>query len=147
MINPDVIDVLLSQHVEIHRLCAKVEQVGRADRQPLFDALARLVHLHELGERAVAHRAVRSSSKVGDEVGRACVLQEQAIDRSIGELQGLGVEHADFDAGFASLRRAIADHAAREERDEFPLLRRYVPVDRLHMMAGELHDIQLMAAN
>jgi hypothetical protein len=146
MINPDVIDVLLSQHVEIHRLCAKVQEAGGAERQQLFDALARLVHLHEVGERSVAHRAVRSSNKLGDEVGRACMLEERTIDLAIDELQGLGVEHADFDAGFASLRQAIADHAAREERDEFPLLRRYVPVDRLHMMAGELHDIQLMAA-
>ena len=146
MIYPDVIDVLLGQHVEIRRLCAQVQQAGD-DRRQLFDALARLVHSHEVGERTVAHRPVRNSNRFGDEVGRACMLEEETIDLTIGRLHRLGVEHADFEDGFASLRQAIAEHTAREERDEFPLLRRYVPVDRLHMMAGELHDIQLMAAS
>ncbi len=42
---------------------------------------------------------------------------------------------------FASLHRALLDHMAHEERVEFPQLRLYVPVQRLHAMASEAHDV------
>jgi hypothetical protein len=39
----------------------------------------------------------------------------------------------------------LLDHGARQERDEFPLLRNYVPAQRLHMMTGAMHDVRIMA--
>jgi hypothetical protein len=33
---------------------------------------------------------------------------------------------------------------AHEESAEFPRLRRYVPVQRLHAMVSEAHDVQTM---
>jgi hypothetical protein len=147
MIYPDLIDVLLKQHDEIRRMCTAVQRAGGSDKQRLFEALERLVYVHEVGERHVARPAVRNSGPAGDEIGTACMLEEEGIERAVAELHDLTADHADFDDRFAVLRQALADHTAREERDEFPLLPRYVPVDRLHMMASELHDVQLMTAN
>lgn len=147
MIYPDLVDVLLSQHDEIRRMGSAVQRAGAGDRQRLFEAFERLVYVHELGERQVARPAVRNSGRTGDEVGIACTLEEENIHRVIAELHDLGVGHPDFDDRFAALQRALADHTSHEEQDEFPLLRRYVPVDRLHMMASELHDVQLMTAS
>jgi hypothetical protein len=55
--------------------------------------------------------------------------------------------HASFDSKFAMVHQAIHDHTAHEERDEFPILRRYVSTQRLHMMTGELHDVDVMGTN
>jgi hypothetical protein len=45
----------------------------------------------------------------------------------------------------AAVHGAILRHIEHEERDEFPVLRRYVGTQRRHMMVGELHDLQVMA--
>ena len=69
------------------------------------------------------------------------------IARALAELHALGVEHAAFDSTLAVVDHAIRDHTAHEERYEFPILRRYVSIQRLHMMAGELHDVEVMGTN
>jgi hypothetical protein len=48
--------------------------------------------------------------------------------------------------GSAALSGALHEHAAHQERDEFPLLRRHVSAQRLHMMASALQDVRIMAA-
>ena len=146
MIHPDVVDVLLTQHAEIRQMCSAVRRATGNEKQEIFKTLERLVFVHEAGERQVVHSALRNSGTVGDQVGTACTLEEDSIDRLVAELHDRAVDDPDFDALFATLQRDLADHTAHEERDVFPLLRRYVPVDRLHMMAGELHDVQLMTA-
>ncbi|BAL86053.1 hypothetical protein AMIS_8330 [Actinoplanes missouriensis 431] len=142
----DVIDVLLEQHDEIRRLCAGVERSRGAERERRFRELAALVHLHERGERAVVHPAVRNGTATGDVVGAARTVAGADIQRSLATLHDLGTRDSGFESGFATLYRAILEHATREELDEFPFLRLQVPVQRLHMMAGELHDVQAMDA-
>lgn len=147
MNSPDVVDVLLDQHDQIRRLCAAVEAADGADKQRLLAELGRLVGRHELTDRTVVHPAARNSSPEGDRVGVACMVEEGNIERALVDLQALGTGDTAFDERFTQLRAAIVDHMAHEERDEFPILRRYVPSSRLHMMAGELHDIQIMGVN
>ncbi|WP_127544104.1 hypothetical protein [Actinoplanes sp. OR16] len=108
--------------------------------------LTHLVHLHERSARKVVHPATRNLTAVGDMVGAARLLEGAAIERSLTALHDLGTRHPGFDSGFAALYRAILEHATREELDEFPILRVHVPIQRLHMMAGELHDVQVMDA-
>lgn len=143
---PDVIDVLLGEHDEIRRLCAAVERSGGGEPGRRFAALARAVHLHELGERRVVHPAVRNVGAAADRVGTMRQTEEAAIIRSLDTLGDLAADDPGFDRRFAVLHQAILDHLTREELDEFPILRGYVPVQRLHAMAGELTDVQLMAA-
>lgn len=147
VISPDIVDVLRREHEQIRQLCTDVRAAGRARKKYRLAVLQRAVHLHELGEVAVAHPAARGSGPNGDAIGLACQAEGERLERSLTELGRLGVEHPGFDAGFTALSGALLDHAAHEEKDEFPLLRRYVPTDRLHMMASEMQDIRLMAAD
>ncbi len=145
VILPDAVDVLRREHEEIRRLCAAVRGAERNRKKYPLAALQQAVHLHELAERSVAHPAVRNSGPDGDAVALACQVEGERLDRSLAELGRLGVEHPAFDERFAALSGALLSHAAHEERDEFPLLRRYVPADRLHMMAGAMQDVRIMA--
>ncbi|GIF16009.1 hemerythrin domain-containing protein [Actinoplanes teichomyceticus] len=142
----DVIDLLLEQHDEIREMCAGVERSRGEERERRFAELAATVRVHERGERAVVHPATRAGSPAGNLLGLSRMLEEDAIERSVAGLQVLGARHPDFDRGFAALYHAILDHATREELDEFPLLRDLVPVQRLHVMAGELYDVQAAEA-
>jgi hypothetical protein len=143
----DVVDVAFDQHERMRRLCAAVDRAGGSDKKHLFAELDELVNLHERGDRAVVHPAARESTVVGgDAVARACMVEEGNIERGLADLKDLGVGHATFDSRFATLHKAILDHNAHEERDEFPLIRLYVRAERLHTMASEMHDIQVMGA-
>jgi hypothetical protein len=147
VIDSDVIHVLLHQHDEMRRLCTDVREASGIDRKRLFAELYQLVNVHERGDLAVAHPAARGNTANGDRVTVARMTEGADIARALAELHALGVEHASFDSKFAVVDQAIRDHTAHEERDEFPLLRRYVPIQRLHMMAGELHDVEVMGTN
>lgn len=143
---PDVVDVLLEQHDEIRRLCAAVERSGGDEKARRFAALVRTVRLHERGEQSVVHPATRDCAVAGHIIGTARVMEEDAVERFVEDLQDLGAAHPGFDRLFTALYRAVLDHMTREELEEFPLLRHYVPIQRLHMMAGELHDVQVLDA-
>lgn len=131
----------------MRRLCTDVRQADGADKRALFAELYQVVNVHELGDLAVVHPAARGNTANGDRTAVACMTEGTDIARALAELHALGVEHATFDGKFAMVHQAIHHHTAHEERDEFPLLRRYVSIQRLHMMAGELHDVQVMGTN
>ena len=147
MIVPDVIQVVLHQHDQMRRLCTDVRQASDTDKKGVFAELYQLVNVHEHGDLAVVHPAARGKTANGDRTAVACMTEGADIARALAELHALGVEHATFDSKFAVVDQAIHDHMAHEERDEFPILRRYVSIQRLHMMAGELHDVGVMGTN
>ena len=72
------------------------------------------------------------------------MAEEDRTARAMGELADRGVDDPTFIARFGAFCQEVLDHMAHEERDEFPLLRRYLPVQRLHTMAHDLRDVQTM---
>lgn len=142
----DVVEVLSDQHQRLRQLCADVRASSGDDKKRLFGELAHLVHMHELGERTVVHPVTRDHTFGGGAViAETCAVSEDRVAREIAELQDLGVDHPAFDAKFAAFRDVVLDHAAYEERDEFPRLRQYISTQRLHMMASELRNVQTMS--
>ena len=146
VVSPDVVDVLRQEHRQIQQLCADVRGAGRDRQARPLAALRQAVHLHQLGEVAVAHPAARNSGPGGDTIALASQVKGAELEQSLDELSRLGVRHPGFDVGFATLSGALLEHAARQERDEFPLLRRHVSAQRLHMMASAMQDVRIMAA-
>jgi aminoglycoside phosphotransferase len=144
---PDVIHVRLHDHDQMRRLSNEVRQAEGADKKGLFAELYQVVNVHELGDLAVVHPAARGNTANGDRAAVACMTEGADIVRALAELHALGVEQATFDSKFAIVLQAIHDHTAHEEREELPILRRNVSIQRLHMMAGELHDVEVMGTN
>ncbi|MGX6607082.1 hemerythrin domain-containing protein [Micromonosporaceae bacterium Da 78-11] len=140
MIN-DIVDFSSIQHDQIRRLCREVDAAGPADKQRLFAELAELVNAHETSDREVVYPAVVDHTTGGAADAVACLVEADNILRDVQTIEsGAGT----FDARFASLHRALLDHMAHEERAEFPRLRLYVPVQRLHAMANTARDVQTM---
>lgn len=145
VVSPDVVDVLRHEQERIRQLGDAVREADLDRRPHALAVLRQAVHLHQLGETAVAYPAVCDCGPDGGEIARGCRAEGERIERALGDLERLGTADAGFDAGIEALTGALSDHAARQERDEFPLLRRYVTTQRLHMMAGAMHDVQAMA--
>jgi Hemerythrin HHE cation binding domain len=142
----DIVDVLPDQHRQLRQLCAQVHAASGDDKKRLFGDLAVLMRTHERGEQAVVHPVTRDhTQRGGDVIAGACTAEEERARWAICDLQHLSVDHPSFTAKFAAFYQAFLDHAAHEERDEFPRLRRCVPTQRLHTMANELRNIQTMS--
>jgi Hemerythrin HHE cation binding domain len=144
--NSDVVDVLLQQHDQMRRLCADVARAGGADQRRLFAELERQVNVHERSEGRITHAATRGATPAGDAIGRARMTEEREIEWAIGELHTIGAGDATFGDRFAELRNALTEHMSREESDEFPYLRQFLSPAKLHRMAAEMHDLQVMSA-
>jgi hemerythrin HHE cation binding domain-containing protein len=142
----DIVDVLSEQHHQLRQLCKEVHAATGYDKKRLFDDLEALIHLHEFGEQAVVHPVTRDHTmRGGDLVAGASAAEGERARWAILDLHDLGVDHPGFAAKFAVFRQAVLDHVAREEREEFPLLRRYIPTQRLYTMANELRNVQTMS--
>jgi uncharacterized protein len=140
----DVVDLLTAQHERIKAMFGEVADATDARRQQVFEELIAMLRQHESGEQQVVHPVLRDLG--GDESGVALARldEEQMADRVVAELVALGTGDDGFDAKFDELRAAVLAHAAREERAEFPVLRRRLTSEQLHQMAGELRAVAEM---
>ena len=140
----DIVDLLLRQHERITESFAAVHNTAGTDQKLAFSALISMLHTHEHGEQVVVHPIMRDRTSGGGPVGESYSAVEEVIAQQVAQLQDGGVDHPMFDARLETLRRVFAEHAANEERDEFPRLRTFVPAQRLHLMANELCNVQVM---
>lgn len=141
--NADVIDLLLHQHHEVKRSLAEVETLEGDSKMAAFSRLEKLLSSHESAEQQVVHPVTR------DQAGRPqlahdLVRDEDATTVAMNELHGLGAGNPDFDPKFIALRDAVLGHNAREELEEFPLLRQTQSAQRLEEMADGLRAVQSM---
>jgi hypothetical protein len=140
----DAVDVLLSQHEEIKQTLTEVRVCSGADKAVAFDKLRTLLYAHEAGEQEVVHPATRDFAGEGDIAGHR-VAEEQHADEMIARLGELGTGHPDFDAEYETFRDAVLQHAAREETEEFPCLRRALTPKVLLAMGDRLRAAEARA--
>jgi hemerythrin superfamily protein len=122
----DIVDVLLDQHAQIRGLLEEVSTaVGAQARRGPFEALVRLLAVHEAAEEQVLHPVARLRLPEGDQVADARIAEEEESKRLLAQLERLGTDHDDFGARFARLRELVLLHARNEEREEFPGVREH----------------------
>ncbi|MEU8176612.1 hemerythrin domain-containing protein [Microbispora hainanensis] len=139
----DVIDLLLAQHDQIKTMFAEVSAARGERKRELFNDLVRLLAVHESAEEQVVHPAARS--KAGDEVVEARLHEEDEAKHALSDLYDLGVDHPEFDTRLAALEKAVVDHAAHEEREEFPRLRQETSPEQLRRMAGAVRAAEAIS--
>jgi hypothetical protein len=141
--NADVVDLLLHQHHEVKRSLAEVETLEGDSRMAAFSRLEKLLSSHENAEQEVVHPVTR------DQAGNPALAHDLVHDEDeatavMSELHALGAGNPDFDPKFITLRDAVLGHNAREESEEFPLLRRTQSAQRLEELADDLRAVQSM---
>jgi hemerythrin superfamily protein len=139
----DVIDLLLSQHTEIRGLFAQVRSGTGERKRDAFQSLVRLLAVHESAEEQVVHPAARHDA--GDEVVDARLHEEDEAKHVLSDLYDLGTDNPAFDAQFADFEQAVLAHAAHEEQEEFPELRRNTDPEKLRRMAGAVRAAEAVS--
>lgn len=131
----DVIGLLGRQHKQISGLFAKVEMsTSQQRRRVAFEQLVRLLATHETVEEEIVHPALRHVDG-GEGVAGARLREERAAKELLAELDATGPDADGFAARLRELHHLVLEHAANEEREEFPLLRSALPAARLAAMA------------
>jgi hemerythrin superfamily protein len=120
----DAVGLLLRQHEEIRRLFRAVEKSSGAQREEAFERLRRLLAVHETAEEQVVHPLIRRSVPYGEQIVDARLAEERQGKRMLRDLERMGTSDPSFTPMFARFSAAVLEHAEREEREEFPALRR-----------------------
>jgi hemerythrin superfamily protein len=118
----DVVDLLLTQHQEVRRLFTLVEGSDPSARKDNFDALRRLLAVHETAEEQFVHPAARRADGI-DAVVDARLAEENQAKQLLAQLEDLDATTVQFMTMFGQLRTAVTAHAEHEEQEEFPVLR------------------------
>lgn len=140
----DVVDLLQAQHQEVARLFDQLEQ-GGTDSVETFECLVRLLAVHETAEEEVVYPAVRSIGTDGDRIADARTTEEDEAKKALSELERIGVKDQSFADRLAAFRLRVMEHAGREEREVFPLLRQSLDEDTRRSMRSALETAERMA--
>jgi hemerythrin superfamily protein len=140
----DAVALLLRQHEEIRSLFREVE-TGRGQRRAeAFERLRRLLAVHETAEEQIVHPLARHSGPRGDRIVDARLEEEKRGKQMLRELERMGTSDPSFPPMFARFRAAVLEHAEREEREEFPQLRKRGHAE-LRGMAAAIKAAEAMA--
>src|SRR5579859_1615595 len=139
----DMIEILLDQHQRIRELFGQVKDAKGERKQRAFDELRALLAVHETAEEMVLRPV--SSRDAGSGVADARNEEEREATRTLTVLEMMDVSSAEFDRDFAAFERAVLDHARREEKDEFPLVRAREDPKALLAMGRTLRAVERLA--
>lgn len=117
----DVLAILYRQHADISEALDRVSESSGEERKANFDAIVAFLKAHETAEQEVIRPVVETESSSPDEA-QLRNDEESEADAAIQELLGLDVDSDEFDTKFEAFKTAVADHAEREEHEEFPLI-------------------------
>lgn len=113
------VQMLTDQHEHIRKLFGEVAESAGEKRQLAFAELRRLLAVHEAAEEVVTHPAAKSAAP---EVVAGRLEEEHRAKELLADLEKTEPSSVEFDEKLAVLRAAVEEHAAAEERLEFPLL-------------------------
>ena len=117
----DVTTVLKDQHAGIRRAFARAAMPGPR-RATEFRRLVRMLAEHEAAEEAHVHPTMRRVGGPG--VAAARVGEEERAKRLLARLWHIGPNGRGYLPLLGLLGWRVIRHAAREEREEFPVLDR-----------------------
>ncbi|MFG3203793.1 hemerythrin domain-containing protein [Streptomyces sp. NPDC048192] len=140
----NVVDVLTRQHRQIKRGFLQAALPGPWRRRN-FDRLMRLLAVHEAAEEAHVHPVARKALQHGRELAARRREEEKQAKELLIALWRTGPDGAGYLRRLNDVRRAVTQHAAREEREEFQALRKAVSLPRLRMLGAEVKLTQAYA--
>lgn len=140
----DVIEFLLNQHQHVRGLLDDVLSATGQERQQYFDTVREMLARHETAEEMIVRPLTRKAPG-GEQIAEGRMEEENEAKEVLAKLEKMDVDSADFTAMFQQFRQSVLDHAAAEERDEFPLLRQNTDPDALIAARDRVKRAEQMA--
>jgi fatty-acid peroxygenase len=119
----ELVAAVTSQHGQIAELISRTALTDGETRREAFEAMRRLMALHEAAEQATIHPLVTTSDGEGSEVGEQRVVEEDEASNLMERLEGFDVSSYEFTVQVQLLEEAMTFHAKAEETRELPTLR------------------------
>jgi hemerythrin superfamily protein len=130
----DVVGFLEGQHQEVELgFKAVLESKGKA-REAAFQALRRLLAIHETAEEEIVHPKARQVLPDGERIVTARLEEESKAKKVLSELEELDMDSTEFDTMLRSLQSDVIAHAESEENEEFKALRDHLDTSALAQM-------------
>lgn len=145
MIERDVVDLLIEQHMQIRNLFLEVEAASGAARREAFHRLVRLLAVHETAEEQVVRPLTRLSVDGGNQIADDRLAEEHDAKQTLAALEEMGPEAPEFPRLLDQLRMDVLDHAGKEEAYEFRYLRRTAPAAQLRALTMVVKAVEAMA--
>ena len=139
----DVVEILLRQHLRIKEGFIQVRAATGAARRETFAELRALLAAHETAEEMVLRPITVQTA--GSGVADARNAEEKEANRVLAELEKLDVNGPEFAELFAEFQRAVLEHAANEEREEFPHVQNGRSAEELASMGRVLLAVEKIA--
>ena len=144
MADDTLIDVIQHDHHEVEEMLQAVGSASGAARRDAFGRLASKLKAHEAAEQKVVHPLTADEGDTDE--AQALQAEESAASKALKELEGLDVDSAEFENGFARLKADVLAHAEEEEREEHPRLMRETSPDELQRRKQMFEDAERDAA-
>jgi hypothetical protein len=145
MIEHDVVDLLIEQHMQIRDLFLEVQAASGDARREAFHRLVRLLAVHETAEEQVVRPLTRLSVDGGNQIADDRLAEEHDAKQTLVALEEMGPEAPEFPRLLDQLRMDVLDHASKEEAHEFRYLRRNVPAAQLRAMTVVVKAVEAIA--
>jgi hemerythrin superfamily protein len=140
----DVIEFLMNQHQQVRGLLDDVVSTSGEERQRYFDEVREMLARHETAEEMIVRPLTRKAPG-GDRVAEGRMEEENEAKEVLAKLEKMDVDSAEFTSTFQEFRQSVLEHAAAEERDEFPLLRQNTDADALVKARDRVKRAEAMA--
>jgi hemerythrin superfamily protein len=119
----DIVSMLLDQHATVRTMLDRVLSSTGDQRQTAFDDVRELLARHETGEEMILRPMIRRVPG-GEPIAEGRMAEENEAKEVLAKLEKLDPNSSEFESMFQQFRSSVLEHAAAEESQEFPLLRK-----------------------
>jgi hypothetical protein len=140
---PEVLELLTAQHARMNRLCRRAAGSTGDEARMAFGDLAQLITVHEIAEEQMIHPLVRRL-RPDDQLANRLLDEESRISEALSDAVRAAA-HGHLADTIGGLRDMVTAHSRRAEQEEFPQLRRSVPVQERREIGGAVRAVEAAA--
>ncbi|GHA93978.1 hemerythrin domain-containing protein [Modicisalibacter luteus] len=142
----DVVDILTADHREMTELLAQAEHTPDAtQRRELVETVIAEVMRHSVAEEMYVYPAMEKHLPNGKEEVEHDKQEHDEIVQVMKKLEDADAADPQFMALVQSLDKQLRHHANDEESDQFPSLRKHLPLDQLVDMGDKVQKAKQLA--
>jgi hemerythrin superfamily protein len=145
MSTTDVVELLLADHEEAKALLARFDHIAPNDRASYFCEVVTELVRHEVAEEHIVYPVIRRATPGGDQEAKARIAEQAEAEELLAHMEKMDTSSAEFATQFATLRRAVLDHARSEEAGTFPLLKEMEDAESRLALGGRYEHAKAVA--
>jgi hemerythrin superfamily protein len=129
--DPDVVDILTTDHHEVLELLGRIPGADPAQRRDMTDTIIAELMRHSVAEEMHVYPAMKDHLPDGESRVQHDIEEHQELVEVMKELEDVDSADPRFLQTLGRLETVLRDHVTDEESDQFPLLRTHLTREQL----------------